>query len=79
MRYLMLCLMFLTACESADHYSVKIGDTVTLQSGFYKGCMGQITNYDHYDAIADQITLMNVTCNNVTMNYLRTDARYLLN
>lgn len=77
MRYLIFLSLILVGCESADHYGVKIGDMVTLNSGFYRGCTGIITDYSEYDSMDDQISLTNVVCKNVTMNYLRTAAKNL--
>lgn len=74
MRYLLFALVFLVGCESADTYGVRIGDIVTVEKGFYAGCMGTITNYDDWQTSDDEVTLRDITCAKVTMNYLRTKA-----
>ncbi len=78
MRYLLLLSLILIGCESADYYGVKIGDMVTINKGFYKGCTGMITRYKPNDTLPDQINLKDVTCQNVTINFLETDAKNLL-
>lgn len=79
MKYiLILLLLTLASCESPDHYGVAVGDVVTLQSGFFKGCMGTITEYRHFDDFDDDIIdLQDVTCKNATIHKLSTAAKSL--
>ncbi len=79
MKYLiLLSLVFLAGCnnsDSAESLGIRIGETITIQRGFYKGCTGVATGYSDYNQIDDTVTLNNVTCNGVTMNYLITEAK----
>lgn len=78
MKYLILVTLFLTGCgnyDSAESLGIRIGEIVTIQRGFYKGCMGVATGYTDYNSIDDSLTLNDVTCGNVTMRYLITEAK----
>lgn len=79
MRYVvLLSLVFLTGCfESADTYGVRVGDFVTVEKGFYTGCMGTITDYDDWNSSDDDITIKDVVCKNVTINFIRIKANNL--
>jgi len=71
MKYLiLLSVMFLAGCDNAEHYGIVIGDIVTVKKGFYKGCIGVVTDYSHYDMSDDRATIREVTCRNVTSSFI---------
>lgn len=81
MKYLaIIATLLLVGCgnyDSAESLGIHIGKTYTVQHGFYKGCTGIATDYSDYNSIDDTVRLDNVTCNNTTMNFIRTEAKNL--
>lgn len=85
MRYLILCLFLVGCCDnktdvfgnsdSAESLNIRIGQEVTIKSGFYKGCTGIAVSYDDYRAIDDTVTLGNVVCQNATISTLTLKAK----
>lgn len=71
---ILLILVLLSGCESADSYNFHVGDKVTISKGFYKGCIGYVTEYDDNLLDPDKVTIREVTCKNVTMSYLIIEA-----
>lgn len=63
--------------DTAESLGISIGQIYSVKTGFYKGCSGVATQYSDMDYNPDTVTLYDVTCPNVTVNYITTEARNL--
>jgi len=63
--------------DSAESLGISIGQIYHVKTGFYKGCSGVATQYLDMDYNNDTVTLYDVTCPNVTVNYITTEAKNL--
>lgn len=71
---ILIILVLLSGCESADSYNFHVGDMVTVKKGFYKDCIGYVTAYDDNLLDPDEVTIREISCKNVTMTYLIIEA-----
>lgn len=63
--------------DSAESLGIYLGHFYTVKSGFYKDCVGMAISYSDMTYNDDTVMLKEVTCPNVTANFISTEAKNL--